>query len=98
MPNKGYSWKQHAYNLSDGTPMIQFCRENDVRYCTVLKYIRKLGNVDEACAIAMKRRMKKDNNVRYYIEGKSLRAYCREKGLSYYKMWRKMRNGKVNDF
>ena len=59
MPNKGYSWKQHAYNLSDGTPMIQFCRENDVCYCTVLKYIRKLGNVDEACAIAMKHRMKK---------------------------------------
>lgn len=91
MPNKrkivsGYHWKEVMWKLSDGTPLIQFCQKNNIKYCTALKYIREGKNVDEACQMALERRGKKDNNTRYWIDGKSLRQYCKENGVKYEKM------------
>lgn len=86
MPNKGCRWKEVMWKMSDGTSLIKFCQDNNVYYSTVLKHIRDGKSVDEACRIALERRGKKDNNTRYWINGKSLRQYCKENGVKYEKM------------
>lgn len=92
MPNKGVSWKQCMWIRSDGQSVADFCREHNVAYNLVYKWIEKLGDVNEACEMALKRKGRKDNNTKYWIEGKSLARYCKENGLKYWKMYRRIRN------
>lgn len=93
MPNKGVSWKQCMWVRSDSQSVADFCREHNVAYNLVYKWIEKLGDVDEACEKALERRGHKDNNTKYWIEGKSLARYCKEKGINYNSMYRRIRNG-----
>lgn len=91
MPNKGVSWSRCMWVRSDGQSVADFCREHNVAYNLVHKWIEKLGNVDEACEKALERKGHKDNNTRHWIEGKSLRQYCKENGLKYWKMYYEIR-------
>lgn len=93
MPNKGVSWKQCMWVRSDGQSIADFCREHNVAYNLVHKWIEKLDDVDEACEMALRRKGRKDNNTKYWIEGKSLARYCKEKGINYNSMYRRIRNG-----
>ena len=90
LKKKHYPWQHVMWKTSDGKPLLQWCRENKLHYGTVLQRVYKGCSVDEAIEIALERKGRKDNNVKYFMNGKSLYRYCKENRLNYNAMRRKL--------
>lgn len=88
MPNKGVRWKTALWKLSSGISVRQFCRETGAKYQTIWQYINnKEMSVDDACALAIKNKGKKDVNSKLFYGKRTLRSYCNKKDLNYHQVY-----------
>lgn len=88
MQNKGVRWKTALWKLSSGISVRQFCRETGAKYQTIWQYINfKDMKVDDACALALKNKGRKDAAAQLRYGKQTLRAYCNKKGLSYQRVY-----------
>lgn len=88
MANKGVKWKTAFWKLSSGMSVIQFCRATGAKYQTIWQYINfKNMEVDDACALALKNKGRKDAAAQLRYGKQTLRAYCNKKGLKYHSVY-----------
>jgi hypothetical protein len=93
MLNKGVKWRCALWKMSDGKPVIEFCRETGASYQTIWKHINDKGlSVDDACKKALERKGRKDN-TKLFIGNTPLIEYCRKKGIKYHSVYNKMLRG-----
>lgn len=94
MPNKGVRWKTSLWKLSSGISVRQFCRETGAKYQTIWQYINnKEMSVDDACALAIRNRGRKDVNSKLFYGKSTLRSYCNKKGIGYAKVYNQIKKG-----
>lgn len=94
MPNKGVKWRCAMWKMSDGKPAIEFCRETGAKYQTIWQYINiKEMSVDDACALAIKNKGKKDVNSKLFFGNTTLRSYCQKTGISYGNVYLRIKKG-----
>lgn len=79
--------------LKNGESVFSFCKKNKIPYISVWCNIDKGLEPDEAIERAVARRGKRWADKLHY-NGKPLMEYCRENGLSYQHMRRKLLLGK----
>lgn len=54
-----HKWSDHLWKLSDGTPLIRYCKDNNVNYSNVLKRLSDSDiSVDEALKRVVEHKMK----------------------------------------
>lgn len=98
MPNKGYTWKQAMWRMSNGKSVMQFCKETGACYGTIWNYVVKDKiTVDEACNKALERKGNRDGATKYFVNGISLRQYCSKNGLNYQTLCRQKRKEQTDE-
>lgn len=82
------------WKMSDGKPVIKFCRETGASYSTIWKNINDKGmDIDEACKKGVERKGRKDNSLKYFVNDTPLIQYCRDIGINYNSVYNKMYRG-----
>lgn len=93
MPNKGVKWRCAMWKMSDGKPVIEFCRETGACYQTIWYHINDKGlSVDDACKKALSRKGRKDNS-KFFVGNISLKDYCRKAEINYNTVYSKILKG-----
>lgn len=82
-------WKR-----SNGQNVSDFCRETGTCYSSVWNYIvNKKLSVDDACAMALKRKGYKNGRAKYFVGDITLRQYCRENKINYQRIYYHAKRG-----
>lgn len=85
--------KPTKYFMSDGTPMKNKCNEEGISYCSVLKYIGRGMNPDDAFERA---KITKNDPHRFssifYYKNEPLKRYCKNNNIGYYAVLYRIHN------
>lgn len=85
--------KPYKYFMSDGTPMIEKCKQEKIGYFSVLKYIGRGMTPDEAMERA---KITKVDPYRFtaqiYYKGEPFIRYCRRNNIPYCRMMNRIRD------
>ena len=93
MLNKRGKWRCAMWKMSDGKPVIEFCRETGACYQTIWYHINDKGlSVDDACKKALSRKGRKDNS-KFFVGNISLKDYCRKAEINYNTVYSKILKG-----
>jgi len=86
--NKSYKKEPITKYMYKGVPLSQYCKENNLRYTTVLARVSKLKTESENSGLTDEEITEKaivmETYTKYFYKGVSLYEYCKQNGLNYH--------------